>query len=145
MSFKTSNTSNKEVVRNYIEKVVNTGDTSTIGEYISDHYTEIFNNVAHEMGIEGAVRHVAGVRETYPDIELTIDRQFSEGDYVITCYTMRGTHLGEWMGIKPTGRRIEVTGVNVDRVKQGRIVEHGGAANLLHPLLEAGAVKVAGP
>jgi hypothetical protein len=46
--------------------------------------------------------------------------------------------------MKPTGKRVEITGVNVDRVVDGRIVEHGGAANLLGPLLEIGAIRVVG-
>jgi catechol 2,3-dioxygenase-like lactoylglutathione lyase family enzyme len=63
---------------------------------------------------------------------------------VVSEVTMRGTHLGEWMGMRPTGRAMRVTAVNVDRVVEGRLAEHGGAANLLGPLLEAGAVRVAG-
>ena len=46
--------------------------------------------------------------------------------------------------IKPTGKPVAFTGVNVDRVVDGRIVEHGGAANMLMPLLEIGAIKVVG-
>jgi hypothetical protein len=57
---------------------------------------------------------------------------------------MRGTHRGEWLGIAPTGKPVEMTAVNVDRVVDGKIVEHGGAANLLGPLLEIGAVRVVG-
>lgn len=38
-------------------------------------------------------------------------------------------------------RRLSVTVVNIDRVVDARIVEHSGAANLLHPLLEAGAIR----
>ena len=43
------------------------------------------------------------------------------------------------MGMKPTGKKLEISLVNVDRVIDGRIVEHGGAANMLEPLLEIGA------
>lgn len=52
--------------------------------------------------------------------------------------------VGKWMGIKPTGKRITFTGVNINRVVDGKIVAHGGAANMLGPLLEIGAVRVAG-
>jgi hypothetical protein len=48
------------------------------------------------------------------------------------------------MGIAPTGRRMTFTGVNIDRVVEGKIVEHGGAANMLGPLLESGAIRVVG-
>jgi hypothetical protein len=44
----------------------------------------------------------------------------------------------------PTRKRVSFTGLNVDRVVGGRIVEHGGAANLLGPLLEIGALRVVG-
>lgn len=46
--------------------------------------------------------------------------------------------------IEPTGKPVEVTAVNIDRVVEGCIVEHSGAANLLGPLLEIGAIQVAG-
>ena len=55
---------------------------------------------------------------------------------------MTGTHLGKWMGIKPTGKIIQVTGVNLDKVINGKIVEHGGATNLFESLLEIGAIRI---
>ncbi len=86
--------------------------------FVADDYEEIHNGKRIKMGIQGAIDHILGVHKTYPDIKLTIDQQFSEDDYVITCFTMQGTHSGEWMGIKPTNKRINVTGVNVDRLKE---------------------------
>jgi len=50
----------------------------------------------------------------------------------------------EERGTGRTGKRVEMTGVNIDRVVDGRILEHGGAANLLGPLLEIGAIRVVG-
>ena len=137
--------SNKQLVRRYYEEIVSTGKVDDIADFVSEDYVEVHDNTRHPIGIDGARAHVLGVRETYPDLRLTIDRQISEGEWVVTLGTMRGTHLGEWQGILPTGKTIEVTFVNVDRVVDQRIVEHGGAANLLGPLLEIGAVKIAGP
>ena len=136
--------SNKRLVRRYYEDVVNTGEVEHIDEYVSADYVEVHDNVRHSLGIEGAKAHVLGVRETYPDLHLTIEQQIAEGEWVVTLVTMRGTHLGEWQGIKPTGKAVEMSAVNVDRVVNQRIVEHGGAANLLGPLLKIGAVKIVG-
>jgi predicted ester cyclase len=86
--------------------------------------------------------HIHGVRQTYPDLVVTIERQIAEDDWVVTQVTARGTHQGVWLGIKPTDRPVVITGVNVDKVVDGRIVEHGGAANTLESLLEIGAVRV---
>jgi predicted ester cyclase len=136
---------NKLLVRKYIDDVINTGNVIEIEKYVSSDYTEIFDGKRYPMGIDGAKEHIIGVRQTYPDLVVTIERQIAEGDYVATCITARGTHRGAWLGIAPTGKTVTYTGVNIDKVVDGRITEHGGAANLLGPLLEIGAVRVVGP
>lgn len=132
---------NKVFVRRYYEDVVNKGAIDEVARFVSSDYTEVHDNTRHRLGVEGAQEHIRGVRETYPDLHLTIEQQIAEGEWVVTRVTMRGTHRGEWMGIKPTGKPIKVSAVNMDRVVDGRIVEHGGAANLLGPLLQIGAVQ----
>jgi predicted ester cyclase len=136
---------NKKLVRRWLEEVVNTGDVDRIDEFIAPNYVESYMNVEHQIGREGAREHVLGVRQTFPDLEVTVEQQIAEGDWVATRITARGTHTGEWIGIAPTGERVEMTGVNLDRVVDGLIVEHGGAANMLEPLLGIGAVRVVGP
>jgi len=135
---------NKRLVREYIDKVVNTGNIDEIGDYISPDYVEVYRNKRHPAGVEGARAHILGVRRTYPDLHVVVDRQIGEGDWVVSQITARGTHEGEWMGIKPTGKAVEFTGVNVDRIEGGLIVEHDGAANLLETLLEIGAICISG-
>ena len=132
------------LVRIYYEEVVNTGDVSRVEKYVAAEYTEVHDGQRHAVGIQGAKEHITGVRETYPDLNISIDRQIAEGEWVVSCITARRTHKGTWLGIKPTGKAVTFTGVNVDRVVHGHIVEHGGAANMLGPLLEIGVVRVAG-
>lgn len=133
---------NKRIVKEYIENVVNTGNVELIPQFVSSDYVEIYNNKRYAIGIEGAKEHITGVRNTYPDLKLSIEFQIEEGEWVATCYTMRGTHTGLWMGIKPTGKRLELTGVNIEKVVNNKIVEHGGAANMFEGLLEIGAIKL---
>jgi len=134
-------TENKQLVRRFIEEIVNTGNVGPMGEYVSADCVETDGKVRIVSGIEGMQRHVLGVRATYADLRLTVERQIAEGEWVVTQVTARGTHAGEWLGIAPTGRPVIITGVNVDRVVAGRIVEHGGATNLLDALLEIDAVR----
>ncbi len=64
----------------------------------------------------------------------------------MTAYiAAQGIREGPWLGIKPTGQPVTFKGVNIDRVVEGRIVEHGGAANMLGPLLDIGAIRVVAP
>lgn len=136
---------NKQLIRRYLEEVVNTGNVEAVPQFISPDYVEVYNNVRHAVGLEGARQHILGVRETYPDLHLTVEQQIAEGEWVVTQVTARGTHRGGmWLGMKPTGKPVEITAVNIDRVVNGRIVEHGGAANTLEPLLAAGAIRVVG-
>lgn len=136
---------NKILVKQYYEEVVNTGDVRRVPDFISPDYVEVYENERFRLGIEGAKDHINGVRRVYSGLHLTIERQIAEGDWVVSVVTARGTHTGEWIGIKPTGKAVLFTSVNVDRVAGGLIVEHGGAANLLFPLLEIGAVKIVSP
>jgi predicted ester cyclase len=140
-----STADNKALVRRYYEEVVSTGAVHRVPEFISTDYSEVYNNVTYPVGIDGAKEHILGVRTTYPDLRVTVEQQVAEGEWIVSRVTARGTHEGVWLGMRPTGRVLEMTGVNVDRVVGGLIVEHGGAANLLEPLLEAGAIRVADP
>jgi predicted ester cyclase len=134
----------KSLVRRYYEEVVNTGNVDRVPEFIAPDYVEVHDNIRYECGIEGAKAHILGGRQTYSELHLTIERQIAEGDWVVTQLTARGIHTGIWMGIKPTGKPVEFSCVNVDKVINGRIVEHGGAANMLGPLLNIAAIKVVG-
>jgi predicted ester cyclase len=75
---------------------------------------------------------------TLPDFTIQIEDIFAEGDHGITRVMGRGTHLGEWMGIKPTGREVRLRGINIDRVDRRRIAEHWGEADTIGMLAQMG-------
>jgi predicted ester cyclase len=88
--------------------------------------------VSHNMppgfpaGFPGVRRFFELFSAAFPDVEVTIDELVADGDRAAVATTMTGTHTGELMGIAPTGRRVSVTGIDVVRVEDGRIVEHRG-------------------
>lgn len=135
----------KRLVREYYERVVSTGAVEEVPDFVAPDYAEAHEGAVYPVGQAGAREHILGVRRTYPDLTLTVEQQIAEGDWVVSRVLMRGTHRGEWLGIRPTGLPVEIRAVNIDRVVGGRIVEHGGAANLLEPLLRIGAIRPAGP
>jgi predicted ester cyclase len=133
---------NKRLVQQFYEDVVSTGDVNRVAEFVAAECVETDGLARVNSGIDGMVEHVRGVRGVCPDLRITVDRQIAEGEWVASLITARGTHQGEWLGMKPTGRTLVFTGVNVDHVVGGKIVEHGGAANMLLPFLGAGAIRV---
>ena len=132
---------NKDIVRRFIQEVVNTGEVARLNTFVSPECVETDGRVRVLSGITGMAEHVRAVREIYPDLFITIERQIAEGEWVATQITARGTHCREWLGMAATGKHLVFTGVNVDRIVNGLIVEHGGAANMLQPFLEAGALQ----
>jgi len=133
-------TDNKTIIHRFIEEIGNTGDVSNISEFISEDYVEVYEGKRYPIGIKGAIDNIISVRKAYPDLKLTIENQISEGEWVAAIFSITGTFKDEWFGLKPTGKTITYTGVNIYRIIDGKIVEHGSAANLLDPLLRAGVI-----
>jgi predicted ester cyclase len=135
---------NKQVARRFVEEVVNTGNVAPLAELVSEDCVETDGKVREVSGVSGMAEHIRAVRAIYPDLHVTVERQVAEGEWVATVITARGTHAAQWLGMAPTHKPLVFTGVNVDRVVDGKMVEHGGAANMLEPFLTAGALRPVG-
>ena len=130
---------NKVTVRSLIEEAFNKGNLSAIDELIADAYVN--HGAGTEVrGREGMKGFVTTYRAAFPDYHCTIEDQIAEGDTVATRWTARGTQDGELMGIPPTGRRVELTGIVVDRLADGRLVETWLQADALGMLQQLGVV-----
>ncbi len=121
---------NKRLIRSFYEEVVNRGEAGKLVDFVAQPL------------LEQMTAHLLAVRSTYPDLTLEVGRQIAEGDWVVTCVVARGTHLGSWLGLEPSGKTVQIAGVNIDRLENSLIVEHGGAANTLEALLESGIVTL---
>jgi steroid delta-isomerase-like uncharacterized protein len=82
------------------------------------------------------------MRAGFPDIQWTLEELIVEGDRVAARFTMRGTHLGSFLGVPPSGKTIEVKAVNFYRFADGQIVEEHGQPDLLGLLQQIGAVPL---
>ena len=116
---------NKAVARREFEEMYNQGGNLDAAEEI---YAP--NWVGHEptsgesRGVEGAKRFAAGYRQAFPDLECIIEDQVAEGEKVVSRWRARGTHEGETEDLgPPTGNRVEVTGISMSRVAEGKLVE----------------------
>ena len=132
---------NKRLVRRFFVEVVNTGDVSRLSDFIGPTYVDHYagSEVARGPGV--VADHVRAVRDTYPDLHVDVEQQFADGDVVITRVVAAGTHQGTWLGMAPSGRRVRIAAVNIDRISDGRIVEHWGMANTLGALIESGILQ----
>ena len=134
---------NKDIIKNFYETIVSKHLLDELPAYLADDCVQVSGLNRTPIGIEGMRQHLISIRKTYPDYSIKVIRQYEDGDTIISEIIMRGTHEGEFIGIAPTGKVIEITGVNIDRIINGKIIEHGGAANTFESFLEAGLIKPA--
>lgn len=74
-------------------------------------------------GPQQIARYVAEVRAGFPDFKLEIKQRVAEGNRLVTYWTCTGTHKGDFQGIPPTGKRIEITGLALNRIENGKVAE----------------------
>lgn len=129
-----------ERIKYFYETIISENQIERIAEFISPKCCVKMGERLIPLGIDGMKEHIKATKQTYPDYRMKIIKQFCDGDYVISEFIMEGTHKGEWIGIKPTGKRLVFTGVDIDKVIDGLIVEHGGAVNTFETLFEAGMI-----
>ena len=129
-----------ERIKYLYETIISENQIERMAEFISPECCVKMGEKLIPVGIDGMKEHIKATKQTYPDYRMKIIKQFCDGDYVISEFIMEGTHKGEWIGIKPTGKRLVFTGVDIDKVIDGLIVEHGGAVNTFETLFEAGMI-----
>jgi steroid delta-isomerase-like uncharacterized protein len=91
-------------------------------------------------GRDGIKALAQGYRTAFPDMDLKVEDQIAEGDKVVTRWSARGTHQGELMGIPPTGKEARTTGITIDRIANGQIVETWTNWNQLSLLQQLGVI-----
>jgi steroid delta-isomerase-like uncharacterized protein len=80
--------------------------------------------VPFEPGAEGFKRALLATREAFPDLRITIEARAAQDGLVFRKWAMTGTHLGTFLGVAATGRKIALSGVDIERLENGKIVEH---------------------
>lgn len=130
-----------DTVRTFHQLAWSAGDLRTARTLLSDVLVD-HNPLAFPgrlAGADGLLQVVAAIRSAFPDLQRTVEQQLCDGDRVVTCFTDRGTHTGELLGIPPTGTSIAVFGINVETVRDGRIAELWHAEDLLGLMRSLGA------
>lgn len=127
---------NKKIVKYFYEVIVSENMLDKLSEYISEECVFRTGEKTTVVGVDGMRQHLLALKKTYPDYTMKILRQYETDDYVISEYIMRGTHKGELVGITPTNKILEITGIDIDKVTRGKIAEHSGTANTFETFLE---------
>ncbi|MDQ3655197.1 MAG: ester cyclase [Chloroflexota bacterium] len=110
-----------------------------VDEVLNDRRLEVIDEIFAPELADEAKRWIAPFQESFPDMRMEVIDLIAEGDRVAGRFTCSATHLGEWLGHPPTGRRFEaVDEVSIFRFHGGRIVETWGIEDNLTRLEQLG-------
>ena len=132
---------NKDIVKYFYEVIVSENMLDELSKYISEDCVQKIGEKTFFIGIDGMKQHLIALKKTYPDYTMKIIRQHVADENIISEFIMKGTHKGDFAGITPTNKLLEITGIDIDKVIDGRIVEHGGATNTFETFFEHHLIK----
>ncbi len=134
-----TNTDNPTVLRRAIERFSNPQSRARYFE-LYDPSCVLHGYPGVAPGLDGIKAFYAAFWAAFPDVLLTLDDVLAEGNRVAARFSFTATHLGEFMGVKATGRRVTGTGITILEFKQGRCVERWSETNTLALLQQLGAI-----
>ena len=133
---------NKMRMRRAINEVWNGENFTAVNELVTSDVVLHLSRPGDEIhGREGVSQFYAELHAAFPDIHFTIEDQLADGDKVVTRWICRGTHKGEFQGMPPTGKQINVTGIDIDRIADGKVVECWPVMDELGMLQQLGALQ----
>ncbi len=127
---------NKAAVRDCFEQA-SQGNFDALHAIVSPDYVIHPEEV---RGPQGLAAMVQVYRDALSGLNVTIEQQFTEGDYVATRTTIRGRHDGDLMGAPATGRDVEFGGLTISRCRDGKIEEEWELVDVTTLLRQVGVL-----
>lgn len=124
---------------------INAGDLDGFGELVADDYVEHQGGLGFPPTKEGMLEFFRSLLTAFPDFHMNVEDLVASGDKTVARVRATATHQGEFMGVPPTGKRVEVELIDIMRFDDaGLVCEHWGVADMLALMQQLGVVP-AGP
>ena len=136
---------NKAVVRRFYEEVMNQKKRAVLDEVFDLNVVDHFAPPGTPGGLEGARQTLGMFLSAFPDLHFTVEDLIAEGDKVVARATLSGTQQGTFMGVPATGKRVTITGIDINRFVGGKSVEHWLEADFLGLMQQLGVIPAPGP
>ena len=113
---------NKALMRRLFEEGFHSGKLAVVDEIFYPNFVDR-STPEQPPGTKGVKDYISMVRTGFPDISITIEDLVAEEERVVVRTTWRGTHLGEYEGIAPTGKQVTRSMIQIFHVKDGKLLE----------------------
>lgn len=128
---------NKTLLRRFFE-AMNKGSLSIIDELCAPEY--VYHGTTGDMTREQFKQYAAGLLAVFPDLIGSVDDMIAEGDKIAARYTLQGTHQSDFRGIAPTGKKIMLKGIEIDRFTDGKFIETWTISDTLGLMQQLGVI-----
>jgi len=125
--------------QHHLAENVNAGDVDAAVRSFAENAVDHDPAPGQEAGREGFRTFWTTLTSAFPDAHIEPRHEVVDDEHVVVAYTLTGTHQGDFEGLAPTGRRIEVSGIQIGRFENGEIVERWGSSDELGILKQLGA------
>ena len=122
---------NKALVRRFFEEVWNKGNVAVADELLAPDFVDRSLLPGQEPSREGYKRSIAEFRAAFSFADLTIEAQIAEEDMVVTKFSARCIHRGEFLGVPPSGERADYASIRIHRIVGGQVTDEWSEGNLL--------------
>ena len=139
---------NKVLVRRWFEEVWNRGRAEAIDEmFAEDGVARGLADAAGQplRGPAGFKPFFRSFRDAFPDIEVVVEDLIAEGDKVAARCSVRASHRGDTLGFAATGRPVEIGGICIVRVRDGKIAEAWNNFDFMAMFQQLGALQLSAP
>jgi steroid delta-isomerase-like uncharacterized protein len=113
---------NKQIARRFINAFL-AGDTAVLEELVVKDFIDHNPQPAQKPGRWGLIETLAGWRTAFPDLEVTIQHEVAEGEFVVQHGIALGTNTGSLMGLPATGKQTRFAYMDMHHIVNGRITE----------------------
>jgi predicted ester cyclase len=124
---------------------INAGDIAGFGDLVADDFVEHQGGPGLPPTKQGTLEFFRILLAAFPDWHMTVEDLIAGGDKTVARVKATGTHKGEFMGVPPTGTRVDMQLIDIMRFDgAGLVCEHWGVADMLSLMQQLGVVP-AGP
>jgi len=138
MTHTTTEKANIAIVRKFFEVGPSKGDLAAADVLLHPEFSLHTPLPTPGPGIEEMNNVITTCRAAFHGLQVTIDDIIADADKVTARFTARGVHKGKFMNFPPTGKAITMTGIEIFHVKDGKIAELWGEANLMGLMQQLG-------
>lgn len=132
-------TTHKQLNRDWIQRF-NERDWAAESACRTTDFTAHMQGAPGPLDGDGWFGYLQMFIAAFPDVQIAVDGEISEGDTVASRWTMTGTHQGEFLGVPPTGRQVTIIGNDFSRMVDGKIAEHWAQFDGLGTMMQLGAL-----